>query len=93
MSVSLLFGGLSGGQGGGYRAARLGHIKELLFISARCYQTLMLVTPHHQVKKVVQELLGNVVGGSMFTPREKKCKINHQIIRIEFFCTFFIILG
>lgn len=74
VSVFLLFGGLSRGQGGGYRAARLGHIKELLFISAGCYQALMLVTPHHQVKKVIQELLRNVVGGSMFTPREKNRK-------------------
>lgn len=26
------------------------------------------MTPHHQIKEVVQELLRNVVGGSMLTP-------------------------
>lgn len=28
----------------------------------------MLVTPHHQVKKFIQELLRNVVGGTVLTP-------------------------
>lgn len=31
----------------------------------------MFMTPHHQVNEVVQELLWDVVSGSMLTPREK----------------------
>lgn len=64
----LLLGCLARGQRGGYRAARLCHIEEPLFISAWCYQTLVFVTPHHQVKKVIQELLRNVVSGTVLTP-------------------------
>ncbi|KAF3847721.1 hypothetical protein F7725_020749 [Dissostichus mawsoni] len=48
------------GQRGGYRAARLCHIEELLFIPGWSNQTLMLVAPHHQVNKVIQELLRDV---------------------------------
>lgn len=38
----------------------------------------MFMTPHHQVNEVVQELLWDVVSGSMLTPREinVKCKGN-----------------
>lgn len=61
---------LSRGQGGGYRAARLCHIEELLFISGWRDQTLVLMTPNHQVEKIIQELLRDVVGGSVFTPRD-----------------------
>ena len=65
----VLLGSLSRGQGGRYRAARLCHIEELLFISRWCYQAFVLVTPNHQVNKVIQELLRNVVCGSVLTPR------------------------
>lgn len=70
--VFVLLGCLSRGQRGGYGAARLCHIEELLFISGWCYQTLVLVTPHHQVKKFIQELLRNVVSRSVLTPSKKK---------------------
>lgn len=81
MRLFLLLGSLPGGQGGGYRAARLDHIEELLFISGWCYQTLVLVTPHHQVKKVIQELLRNVVSGSVLTPRKKKIDTKYITIK------------
>lgn len=74
----VLLGSLSRRQGGGYRAAWLGHIKELLLISGWCYQTLVFVSPHNQVQKVIQELLRNVVSGSMLTPGKQK-----QIIRYK----------
>lgn len=67
----LLFGGLSRGQGGGHRASRLSHIEELLFISGWCYQAFVLVTPHNQVKKVIQELLRNVICGTMLAPKQQ----------------------
>lgn len=70
MCLFVLLGSLSRGQGSGYRAARLRHVEELLFISGWCYQTLMFVTPHHQVNEVIQELFGYVVSGSMLTPRK-----------------------
>lgn len=80
----VLLGSLSRRQGGGYRAARLGHIKELLFISGWCYQTLVLVTPHHQVQKVIQELLRNVVSGSVLTPgKQKKNRHKRTIQNVE----------
>lgn len=69
---TVLLGRLSRGQGGGYRASRLCHIEELLFISGWRNQTLMLVTPHYQVDKVIQELLWNVVSGSVLTPKENQ---------------------
>lgn len=66
--LCVLLGGLSGGQGGGHGAAGLGHVEQLLLVSGGGDQTLVLVAPHHQVQEVVQELLGNVVRWSMFTP-------------------------
>lgn len=66
--LRLLLGGLSGGQGGGYRAARLGHVKELLLVPGWGDQTLVFMAPHHQVQEVIQKLLRNVVRWSMFTP-------------------------
>lgn len=68
MLLVLLLGSLSRGQGGGYRAARLRHVEELLLVPGRRYQALVFMTPHHQIEKVVQELLRNVVRGSMLAP-------------------------
>lgn len=31
----------------------------------------MFVAPHHQVNKIIQELLGNVVCGTVFTPKHE----------------------
>lgn len=68
MLFVLLLGSLSRGQGGGYRAARLRHVEELLLVPGRRYQALVFMTPHHQIEKVVQELLRNVVRGSVLAP-------------------------
>lgn len=76
LSFVLLLGSLSRGQRGGYRAARLRHVEELLLIPGRRDQALMFMTPHHQIEKVIQKLLGNVVGGSMLAPGGAKKFLN-----------------
>lgn len=78
--LCVLLGSLSGGQGGGYRAARLGHVKELLLVSGGGDQTLVFMAPHHQVQEVIQELLRNVVRWSMFTPAKSTLKLHLDLI-------------
>lgn len=39
----------------------------------------MLVAPHHQVKEVIQELLRNVICGTVLVPKQK-----HKTERIKF---------
>lgn len=72
--VRLLLGGLSRRQGGGYRASWLRHVEKLLLISSWSNQTLVFMAPHNQVNEIIQELLRNVVCGTMFTPKRKKAK-------------------
>lgn len=50
----------------------------MLLVSGGGDQALVLMTPHHQVQEVMQELLRNVVSWSVFTPGKTQIVTSKQ---------------